>query len=126
MRCRRIRNTKVKSQVGEGLAQAEPAKLAVIKYRQQSNRWPAGNAKAGLPAPDQLGGSAHVDSITVLGDGRIAVHFGTTPPHKADKLIAGKTLILTPSANTGTHWTWVCAADDIADKYLPAQCKSPD
>ncbi|MBU6246441.1 MAG: pilin [Xanthomonadaceae bacterium] len=107
----------IRSQVGEGMILADPAKVAVAEFHARRGRWPSGNAAAGLAAPESLHGR-YVQSVTVQDDGRIEVRYAAG----ANAKIAGRTLELTPSAGT-QGITWSCRAEQIAPKLLPATCR---
>ena len=109
----------VRAQVSEGLVLTEGAKTAATQYQQQHGRWPTNNLQAGLPAPEAIKGR-YVDSVTVGAEGEIQAHFSATPPQQANAQLDDKTLSLTPEGNT-----WRCHSDDIATKYLPANCHQP-
>ncbi|HEU4671227.1 MAG TPA: pilin [Dyella sp.] len=107
----------IRSQVGEGMILADPAKIAVAEFRARRGRWPSGNAAAGLAAPERLHGR-YVQSVTVGDDGSIRVLYAVG----ANAKIAGRTLDMTPSLDS-QGITWTCHAEQIAPKLLPAGCR---
>lgn len=114
----------VRAQVAEGLVLADGVKTAMVEYRQSRGRWPASNAQAGLTAANTIHGS-YVDRVNVQADGSIAIHFSATAPQKANRALAGKTLLLRATAAAGDSWSWPCSSADIAAKLLPSRCRQP-
>lgn len=128
-------NYTIRAQVVEGLMLAEPVKTAVATASAGGTSW-ASMTKESLGVPNVSG--KFVSRIDVVR-GAIVIEYGNT----ANKLIAGKTLVLNPygaaSPSGAAGIGWVCgrgvspagavpAIDDaaglttIGNAYLPAMC----
>jgi uncharacterized RDD family membrane protein YckC/Tfp pilus assembly major pilin PilA len=125
-------NYTIRAQIGEGLRQAEPYKAEVASAVAK------GRSLAEVDFPDlDLGGpkSKYVLSVRVV-NGAIAIDYGSS----ANRVIAGKELLLVPGLNERRELVWVCghasppqgvtlAFDNyakltgITDNYLPANCR---
>jgi len=108
----------IRAQVSEGLNLAAGAKAAVTEYTQDRGIFPLDNPTAGIAAAGDINGS-YVSSVGVVG-GVITVTYGGSKP--AHALIAGDTLLLSPSTNAGSV-EWVCSSATIDDRHLPAACR---
>ena len=104
----------IRAKVSEGLNLAGGAKTAVAETYQSNGSFPVSNKAAGLPTDTSITGN-YVKSVTVKSSGAIAVAYSFTP-------VTG-TLTLTPTANSGSI-TWKCSVNNIANKYLPSNCRS--
>jgi len=100
----------LRSQVAQAMAAADPAKVAVLEFRQSKNRWPKSGKEAGLDE-DETG-------PRVLPDGSIQLSLAGTGSAK----LTDGTVLLTPQL-AGRSWTWRCHAEGVADKYLPVSCR---
>lgn len=103
----------LRSKVAQTLAAAEPAKIAMIEFRQTTGRWPKNAKEAGLDE------DAH--GALAIGTGRIELSLAGTGQAK----LSGGTVVLTPE-QAGQAWTWHCRAEGVEDKYLPADCRHGD
>jgi type IV pilus assembly protein PilA len=104
-----------RAHVSEGLGLAEAAKFSVAEYYADKGVWPTSNSDAGLAAAADIKGNA-VTSVAVAADGLITVTFN-------EKVTSGATIILTPTAGTGSI-TWECNTGTLDGKYRPARCRS--
>ena len=99
----------LRSQVSQALAKADPAKTAMLEFRQAKGRWPKNSKEAGLDDDvDLAGGAIH---LSLAGTGQAKLSDGS--------------LVLTPE-QAAEGWTWHCQAEGIEDKYLPAACRHDD
>lgn len=125
-------NYTIRAQVADGLRQAEPYKAEVASAVAK------GRPLAEVDFPDlDPGGlkSKYVVSVRVF-NGAVAVDYGLS----ANRIIAGKELLLVPGLNERQELVWVCghanppqgvtlAFDNytrmtgIPDSYLPADCR---
>ena len=105
----------VRAKVSEGLQMAASAKTAVAETYHTTGQFPASNSAAGLAATQDLKGN-YVKGIAVGTAGVITITYNTSSG------VSGSTVVLTPTANTGTL-SWSCKGGTIESKYLPAQCR---
>jgi hypothetical protein len=96
----------------EGLYTVARIRPAVINYYETEGKWPATNAAAGLPAPDQYDGESF-RSVTVLPDGRFVLVFN------AQSGVDGGRVQLVPV--TGRTLNWRCETSD----YPLIKCAVP-
>ncbi len=111
----------IRAQVSEGLSLSAGGKAAVAEYYQDSGVWPTNNATAGLETSTNISGKyvTQVAVTTAGGDGVITVTYG----NDANTNIAGDSLTLTATDNTGSV-SWECAnGSGLQDKWLPAACR---
>ncbi len=109
----------VRAKVSEGLQLSASAKTAVSETYQSTGILPADNAAAGMGAANTIVGN-NVTSVTIGANGVITVAYAATVVPS----VAAPTLTLTPSVvNTGSI-TWICASANIANHYLPPQCRA--
>ncbi|MDH3273245.1 MAG: pilin [Gammaproteobacteria bacterium] len=106
----------IRAQVSEGLNLAGGSKVAVTEFYQDTGGWPADNATAGVEAPGNINGK--YTTQVVIAAGAITVTYGAS----ANTNLAGGTLTLTPTDNTGAV-EWACTAS-FANKWLPASCRT--
>lgn len=107
----------IRAQLAEGPALAAGPKQAVLEFYEDEGNLPADNAAAGLAAPTDIAGK-YVESITVE-DGYIYIDYGG----EASPRIDGLTLYLVPVQREERVLEWHCDSDDIADKWLPVNCR---
>ncbi len=109
----------IRAQVSEGLSLSSGGKAAVAEYYQDSGVFPANNLQAGLEAPANISGK-YVTLVTVgASNGVITVTYG----NDANTNIAGDTLTLSATDNTGSI-EWACAnGAGLLPKWLPAACR---
>ncbi len=110
----------IRAQVSEGLNLSGGAKAAVTEYFQDRGTMPSDNATAGLAAAAQIQGK-YVLSVTVSA-GEIEVIYGNS----AHATIATHAIQLTPDTSAAGSVQWICASatNDVANKHLPASCRS--
>lgn len=107
----------IRSQVTEGLSLGEGAKSSVWDFESNTGRWPTNNSSAGLAAKGSINGN-YVSQVDVTG-GSVAVTFGGS---RVNKAIDTKVLQLSPITTPGSI-PWKCKSDQIANKYLPTNCR---
>jgi type IV pilus assembly protein PilA len=111
----------IRAQVSEGLNLAAGAKAAVSEFYMDRGNLPADNAAAGLSLPGEIAGN-YVDTVTVKA-GVILITYSDTAPQRANSIINGATLTITPNiANPGAV-DWDCTNGAIAPKHVPAACR---
>ena len=105
----------VRSRMVEVLGMGAPAKLAVSETASSLGSLAAVTAaNSGYTYP---GDTLQVDDVSIADDGTGTVSIVSKVTNAAG------TLTLTPTDVGGGQLTWVCASADIADKYLPANCR---
>ena len=126
----------IRSQVTEGLNLAGDLKAGVAEWYAQTGEWPADETNLGTASAYKTG--KYVTSVAIV-DGTITVTYGD----QANDKILGQFLSLRPLVSQNEDVVWVCgkAADpagasdpgsgasgadqtDVADKYLPASCRT--
>jgi len=107
----------VRAKVSEGMNLAGAAKLAVAETRITLGRYPAAqNDSYGLPAANTIIGN-NVSGVAVTNtSGAITITYSV------DTNIDTKTLILTPTVNSGSV-SWSCKLGNVAPKYRPSNCR---
>jgi hypothetical protein len=95
-----------RAMVAEVLTAARPLQDEVARARADKRPITTG------PMPSL---SAHTESLTVLGDGRVVI--AVTP-----KIASGGKIILEPPVEGGPA-DWPCSATNIPLKYLPPRCR---
>ena len=108
----------IRAQVSEGLNLSGSAKAAVTEFAQDRSEWPSDNASAGLAPATQISGQ-FVSGVRV-DEGVVVVTYG----NNAHASIQGHTLTLVPDASNFPTVTWECYSSEIANKWLPAACRS--
>lgn len=104
-----------RAHVAEGLNLAAAAKLGVVDYYSTNGEWPTSNGQAGVAASNAITGNA-VTSVKIGSEGTITITYNK-------KVTDGATLVLTPSAQSGSI-TWDCANSGTVDnKYRPPSCR---
>ncbi len=111
----------IRAKVTEGLSLASAAKTGVSEFFSTSGSFPGSNTSAGLPVAASIIGNS-VRSVQVGANGVVTVTFAATglPTN-----VAGDTLALTPTNNSGAI-AWACgsgATSGIEAKYLPSSCR---
>ena len=105
-----------RAHVSEGLALAAGAKASVTEFYSSNNRWPSGNASAGLATDASITGNA-VTKVTVK-DGLITITYN-------DKVKKDATLLLSPTSGAGGV-QWKCKvpkSDGVDPKWVPSNCR---
>jgi type IV pilus assembly protein PilA len=121
----------IRSQVSEGAVLADGVKTAITEFYNNTGRWPASNASAGLESPNSISGKyvTSVDAAAGTGNGHILVTFGNSVNQK----ISGYVLSFSGYASSGQgSITWNCKSSQggvpsgtyVDNKYLPQVCRS--
>ena len=108
----------IRSQVSEALSLADGSKTAVAEFYSNTGRLPDSNSSAGLAQPASIKGN-YVSSVDATG-GKISVLLG----EKVNAAVTGKTLSLSAITTSEGSTQWKCLSTDIANKYLPTNCRS--
>ncbi|MGB5589293.1 MAG: pilin [Gammaproteobacteria bacterium] len=104
----------VRSQVAEALNVATPYKILVEDYAFENQEWPQSIADiGGAQHPD----SAYIEEIAVVENGIIVVYLAGNPE------IEGGSVGLVPYQDDQGNILWECGGADVANKYLPANCR---
>ncbi len=111
----------IRAQITEGLNLAAGAKAAVSEYYMDRGVLPADNATAGLSAANTIAGN-YVDQVTVLA-GVITIRYSNTAPQRANSIINGAILTITPNTANPGAVDWNCTNGAIAVKHVPAACR---
>jgi type IV pilus assembly protein PilA len=131
----------VRAQVAEAINMAAGAKAPVIDAFNMTGEPPAGRAEAGLTAVPTDSRGKYVSEVNIV-NGRVDVTFGGD----AHAEIFGLTVSFTPYATISNGFVWRCGAapapgggavlltgngvtaahqaPGIAERYLPASCRS--
>jgi len=109
----------VRTKVSEALSLADGIKTMIAEYYMTTGSWPHNNESAGLVESTQIQGE-YVNGISVK-DNEIDIIFKAT----AGIGLADKHLILDATDQKGSI-TWHCKSPDIANKHLPAWCRTQD
>ena len=108
----------IRAQVSEGLSLASGAKTAMAEYYNQRGTFPNDNASLGLSAAVDIEGS-YVDQLDAgTTPGIIEVQFG----NEVNAQISGNDLQISAVTSAGSI-QWVCKSPNLADKYLPTNCR---
>ena len=107
----------IRTQVGEGINLASGAKGAVSEYFQSKGSFPTTNAIAGISTSTSINGN-YVTSVTIGAGGAITARYGNDVNAK----VSSSQLTLTPT-DTGGSVRWACTSADMADKYVPSNCR---
>ena len=118
----------IRAQVSEGLNLSGGAKTAVTEYFQDRGSLPDTNAEAGIAASGAIQGN-YVSQVAVgstggAAEGVIVVTYSSSSPQEANSAIDGDTLTLTPNTSNPGSVDWNCASTDLANKHLPAACRT--
>jgi len=111
----------IRAQISEGLNLSAGAKAAVSEFYMDRGTMPGTNALAGLSAPGEIAGN-YVDQVTVLA-GVITVRYSDTAPQRANSIIDGAILTITPNTANPGAVDWDCTNGAIAAKHVPAACR---
>jgi type IV pilus assembly protein PilA len=108
----------VRAKASEGINLAGATKLATAETYSSTGRFPPNNASAGLPAAASINGK-YVTSVGTA-DGLVTITYSGVEP----KLSATSTLLLSATTAAGSV-KWKCRKGaNIADKYLPSECRN--
>jgi len=115
----------IRAQVSEGLNLSGGAKTAVTEYFQDRGVLPTDNTEAGIAAPGDIEGN-YVSQVEIgaTNDGEITITYSSAAPQQANAAIDGDTLLLTPDTTNPGSVDWNCSSTDLANKHLPAACRS--
>ena len=113
----------IRAQVSEGLNLSGGAKTAVTEFFQDRGTLPGDNSEAGVADSTDIQGN-YVSEVEVLAGGVIEVTYSSTAPQEANAAIDGDTLQLTPDTSNPGSVDWNCASSDLANKHLPAACRT--
>ncbi len=108
----------IRAQVSEGLNLSGGAKAAVTEFVQDRRVLPTDNVSAGLVPANQITG-LYVSGVLVE-DGVIIITYG----NNAHASIQGQSVTLVPDASSLPTVSWACYSSEIANKWLPAACRS--
>jgi uncharacterized RDD family membrane protein YckC/Tfp pilus assembly protein PilE len=115
----------VRSQVAEGVALADGAKVAMSEYYANNDgRWPSSNADAGLSDPDTISGK-YVASVDVGAEpGEIVVTYASAEPG-VSRQIRGKQLVLAGEDAGSGLVVWHCdlSTTTVPERDLPSVCR---
>jgi type IV pilus assembly protein PilA len=126
----------IRSQITEGLNLASDLKAGVAEYQAQTGTWPDLDQIIGSSGSPASKGGKYVSEIDVA-DGVITIKYG----NQANTKIKDALLSLNPGTNSNGDVIWVCGdanppggvsgysgptagSTTVADKYLPASCRS--
>jgi type IV pilus assembly protein PilA len=129
-----MQESAIKKQVKEALPTADVARKAVAETYGATGEMPPNNKLAGAPEQEKIIGSL-VRSVKIQ-DGAVTITFG----NNASKVLDGKRLTLRPAIvpkEPSVAIAWLCHAlpvpkgmepqgrdeTDIAEKYLPLECR---
>ncbi len=110
----------IRAQVSEGLNVSSVAQQAVWDKMSDTGLYPADNPAARLPAPTKIKG-LYVKSVTV-NNGAVSIEYSSATPFRANALISGDTLVMSPTTNAGSL-IWRCSSTTIPARYLPNACR---
>ncbi|MEK9943208.1 MAG: pilin [Gammaproteobacteria bacterium] len=116
-----------RAQAAEAITLFSGVKTTLGEYFNEKNCWPgddangcaivtSANEDVGASLPIEINGT-YIGSVTVAADGT-----GITTAAFTNGVHTGKTMIFTPTNNTGTI-EWACAGVGIADSQLPSNCR---
>jgi type IV pilus assembly protein PilA len=112
-----------RAQVSEAITLASSAKTSVSIYYITKGSFPKSLASAGLS--DTTKGT-YVTSMTISGDGVIAVKMRGNSPVVEDLQDTALKFVPAVSTDTGNTITWNCettTGDEMPSKFLPASCR---
>ena len=126
-------NKRLRAEVASTLHMAEPLREDITEYYRQHLSFPADNAAAGLPEPEQMIGNKF--TRVEIKDGAIHITFG----NKVNKALQGKILSLRPAVVSGSPASpvsWLCGNEepvegmeavgenltDLNDVIVPVSC----
>ncbi|HSX59787.1 MAG TPA: pilin [Tahibacter sp.] len=112
----------VRTQVDECTVLGSGAKTAVSEALANTGVFPADNAAAGLPAANTIVGK-YINAVTVNA-GVITCTYSSAAPQRANSLIDGLTLVLTPTfTTTAGSVNWTCSGT-VPQKFLTTICRT--
>lgn len=103
----------IRAEVQAALNFAAIARLAVSEKYISTGKWPESNDAAGVTVlPTRF-----TSAMSVGKAGIITITFDSSTA------IAGKSIVLTPSAEADGAIRWACRSPDIDGQHLPEQCR---
>ncbi len=109
----------IRAQVSEGLSLSSGGKAAVAEFYQDSGVFPSNNLEAGLEVSTNISGKYVTQVAVGASNGVLTVTYG----NDANTNIAGDSLTLSATDNTGSI-EWACAnGSGLLPKWLPAACR---
>lgn len=113
----------IRSQVTEGASLSSGAKTAVEEEFANTGVPPTTNGAVGLPAANTIIGN-YVSGVAIGNGGVITATYSSAAPQRANAIINGTTLVLTPTFNGGST-SWSCVNSTVPPQYLPSICRAP-
>ena len=110
----------IRAQVSEGLNLSAGAKAAISEFYMDRGIFPATNVIAGISLAGSITGN-YVSQVSV-STGVIGVTYSSGSPQKANALIDGKILYLSPATTAGSV-IWTCRSATLLAKWLPSSCR---
>ena len=112
----------VRTQVDECTVLASGAKTAVSESAANTGVLPADNAAAGLPPANTIIGK-YISAVNVA-NGVITCTYSSAAPQRANALIDGLTVLLTPAfSSTRGSVGWTCSGT-VPQKFLTTICRT--
>jgi len=108
----------IRAQVSVGLNLSGGAQAAVTEFFQDRGSYPADNQSAGLWPPNEIQ-NKYVSGVTV-NNGDVLITYG----NDAHSSIQGRSIIIVPNELNPGAVSWSCYSSEIANKWLPAACRS--
>ena len=106
-----------RARVTEGLGLAGGAKTAVSEFVASNNRFPSGNASAGIAGAASIKGNA-VTSVTVgNANGKIVIVYSANVESGSNNTIE------LAAATTGGGVSWNCKGGSLNAKFRPSECR---
>lgn len=109
----------IRAKVSEVMSFASAAKASISEFYQSEGSMPTTAAQAGFTIPDteiiQQSGSMYTGAMTT-GTLTVAIE------NLGGDASAGKTVVFVGTGST-TGVTWTCDTGNLADRYLPANCR---
>ena len=102
---------RVRTQIEDAMASARSLTSHVAAYMRLHKSLPPTLYEA-----DALGSSPHVSAAAIRGDGTVVLTLAI------DRL-EGKRIAFVPSRANAGNIVWKCVSDEVASRYLPAQCR---
>ena len=110
----------IRAQVSEGLNLSAGAKAAISEFYMDRGTFPTNNASAGISGATDIQGN-YVSGVEVK-NGVIEVTYKSGDPQKANALIDGDVLFLSPATTAGSV-IWTCRSATLEAKWLPSSCR---
>ena len=111
----------IRAKVSEGIVAGSAAKASVSEFYVSQGSMPQDQTAAGLQAAASYVTNI-IQDVTYARTGTDGATITIDVLAIGGDTVAGDGFILT-AAGSATGVTWVCSADDIDAKYLPANCR---